>query len=93
MIDDQPFHRILQRLDKMDGDAGSARRELLGAIKEVNGRVSELYVEIEAKYVRKDYFDAVMFPIKAVVFGLAGLIMIGVGTAVLALVIKAGVGQ
>jgi hypothetical protein len=90
---EEPFQRILQRLEKMDGDAVGARKEMLEAIKEVNLRVTSLYVEIEAKYVRKDYFDAVLLPIKAVVFGLAGLILLGVGTAILALVIKAGATQ
>jgi hypothetical protein len=90
---EEPFQIILQRLEKMDGDAVGARKEMLEAIKEVNLRVTSLYVEIEAKYVRKDYFDAVLLPIKAVVFGLAGLILIGVGTAILALVIRSGATQ
>ena len=57
-------------------------------IKHIKGDVKEIKDKMEKDYVTKTEFDLKMKPIERVVYGLVGLILVAVVTAIVAGVLK-----
>lgn len=56
--------------------------------KEINQRIDHLESKIDSNYVTKAEFAAQVAPLKSLVYGLVGLILVAVVGAILSLVVK-----
>jgi hypothetical protein len=57
---------------------------------EINGRIDHLENKIDSNYVTREEFVAQINPIRAIAYGLVGIVMLSVVGAILSLVLKAG---
>lgn len=54
----------------------------------VNDRLESIEKSVDVQFIRKDYFEAVFTPVRNIVYGMVGTILLLVLTAIVYIVVK-----